>query len=227
MTFTYRNVVQRPLTYSEIDENFQEVEDIYTETLNARDVSVMNAGIYSSTADGISATSDGDYFSVPSSSSNGYLDLYQNDDGSAVLIDTYPNKSAVDAILADALVSGDNVSELVNDAGYIAASGSTILDATLVEYTETTAPASTTLSNSSGSIMVYTMTANTTFTDGLSNGQSLTLHLNGGDVYTPTWPAGVKTKNGSLPTSLSGTDDVFQLWKVGGNLYIAFSGSYS
>jgi len=98
---------------------------------------------------------------------------------------------------------------------------------TITGYTESIAAPSTTLSNSTGDIMEYTMVANTTFTDGLLDGQSLTLHLNGADTYTPTWPAGVKLRDGSLPDTLSGTDDVFQFWKLNGNLYMAFSGSYS
>lgn len=49
----------------------------------ARDAAQLNAHIYPTTAAGLAATSDGDYFSVPSESDDEYLILYRNDSGSA------------------------------------------------------------------------------------------------------------------------------------------------
>ena len=54
--------------------------------------------VYASTEDGLAATTDGDYFSVPSDDAGGYLDLYRNNDGVADKVNTYPDKAAVDAL---------------------------------------------------------------------------------------------------------------------------------
>lgn len=89
MAFTYRNVVQRALSYTEMDENLQTVETLHDETLTARDAAVLNAGIYATTAAGLAATTNGEYFSVPNEADDGYLDLYKNNAGSAVLTKTY------------------------------------------------------------------------------------------------------------------------------------------
>lgn len=111
-------------------------------------------------------------------------------------------------------------------ADKVDATGGTIEAVTIVSYIETVASSSTVLSITDGTIMPYTMNANTTFTDGLNDGENLTLHLNGGDTYTPIWPT-IKWQNGSVPTNLSGTDDVFQFWKVSGSLYGIKAGGFS
>lgn len=49
------------------------------------------------TATGLSETSDGEFFSVPAENATDFLVLYQNQAGSAVEIDRYPNKAAVDS----------------------------------------------------------------------------------------------------------------------------------
>jgi len=98
----------------------------------------------------------------------------------------------------------------------------TLVGPTITGYTESIATPSTVLSNSTGDIMPYEMTANTTFTDGLSNGHSLTLHLEGGDTYTATWPT-MTWVGGSAPTLTA--HDVIQLWKLSGTLYGAYVGS--
>lgn len=65
----------------------------------ARDAAQASGNIYATTAAGITATNatTNKYFSIPSASGNGYLDLYLNNSGSAVLQKTYPSSSAVTA----------------------------------------------------------------------------------------------------------------------------------
>lgn len=58
----------------------------------------LNAGVYNDTTDGLAATVDGDYFSVPAAAGDDYLTLYRNDAGVATEIDTYPNKQAIDTV---------------------------------------------------------------------------------------------------------------------------------
>lgn len=66
------------------------------EAENARDAAQLTAGIYADTTAGLAATTDGEYFSVPSAESDEFLILYRNDAGSATEIDSYPNSAAVE-----------------------------------------------------------------------------------------------------------------------------------
>lgn len=100
MAFTYRNVVQRELTYAELDENFNTVEQLHdatqtalADTETARDLVLSYAGIYVDTTAGLAATADGQYFSVQNVGLPGYLDLYLNDAGVATFVETYPGLS--------------------------------------------------------------------------------------------------------------------------------------
>lgn len=54
--------------------------------------------IFPNTAAGLAATTDGDYFSVPSPDEDEYLILYRNDSGSAVEIRRYPSIEAIAAL---------------------------------------------------------------------------------------------------------------------------------
>lgn len=64
----------------------------------AADLAVTNADIYATTAAGLAATTNGQYFSVPSANSSFYLDLYRNNAGSAVLERSYPG-SNIDSVV--------------------------------------------------------------------------------------------------------------------------------
>lgn len=56
------------------------------------------AMIYTSTALGLAGTANGSYFSVVSTASDKYVDLYRNDSGVATYIDTVSNAAALDAV---------------------------------------------------------------------------------------------------------------------------------
>lgn len=61
--------------------------------------------VYATTAAGLAATTNGDFFSVPSPESSEYLILYLNNAGVAVEQRRYPSKNAIDAIpLAQSLL---------------------------------------------------------------------------------------------------------------------------
>ncbi|WP_373083978.1 alpha/beta hydrolase family protein [Zhongshania sp.] len=64
----------------------------------AADAAAASGNVYDDTTAGLAATVNGDYFSIPSPSSTGYLDLYRNDAGVATFIDTYPNRAAITEI---------------------------------------------------------------------------------------------------------------------------------
>jgi len=74
------------------------------------------------------------------------------------------------------------------------------------------------------SIRTWTLIANSTPTDGLVNGQSVTLHITAAG-FTITWPS-VTWLNGLAPVLGTGSViSVVTLWKVGGTLYGSFAGS--
>lgn len=66
----------------------------------ARDATVTGAAptVYATTAAGIAATTNGQYFSVPSASSTEYLILYLNNAGAEVEQKRYPSTAAIDTI---------------------------------------------------------------------------------------------------------------------------------
>lgn len=92
----------------------------------------------------------------------------------------------------------------------------------LKRYKETVAASTNAIDRAAGGIQTFTMTAPTTFTLALENGESLILHLSGGDVYAPTWPTMIWV-GGSAPT-LTAIDAV-TFWKVDGTLFGAYVGS--
>ena len=77
-----------------------------------------------------------------------------------------------------------------------------------------------------GGIQYKTLSANTTFTQALSSGNSVTLRLSGGDTYAVTWPTMTwVTATGNIAPTLNG-DDVLVLWKEGTTLYGAYAGYF-
>ncbi|MDO8415488.1 MAG: hypothetical protein Q7S87_04685 [Agitococcus sp.] len=68
---------------------------------NAMNIATLSAGIYSSTALGIAATSNGSYFSVPSANNSEVLILYKNVSGVATdTLKRTPSKFLLDATIA-------------------------------------------------------------------------------------------------------------------------------
>lgn len=84
----------------------------------------------------------------------------------------------------------------------------------------------TAISPLNGSIQYKTLSANTTFTESLSSGQSVTLMIDDGSAYTVTWPTTTwKTDNGSAPTLNTTGYTVVVLWKINSTLYGARVGN--
>ena len=100
--------------------------------------------------------------------------------------------------------------------------GSVIAD----HFTETTYTLSGTtpsLNPANGGIQKWTLTANSTPTDGLTDGESMLLQVTDGTAYTITWPT-ISWVGGSAPT-LDATDEtIIELWKVSTTLYGALVG---
>jgi hypothetical protein len=89
----------------------------------------------------------------------------------------------------------------------------------LKNYTETVyALTGTDLDPTNGSIQTITLSANTTFTESFSAGQSMTLMIDDGSARTITWPT-MQWSGGSAPTLATTGYSVVVLWKVGSTLY--------
>jgi len=85
----------------------------------------------------------------------------------------------------------------------------------------------TDINPTNGGIQTKTLSADTTFTESLTNGDSVVLMLNAGASYTVTWPTITwVTSNGNAAPTLTANDTIV-FWKVGSTLYGAYVGSYT
>jgi len=99
----------------------------------------------------------------------------------------------------------------------------TFTNKTLTGYTETvfaltgTTPA---LNPGNGTVQTWTLSGNSTPTDSIAAGQSMTLMINDGTAFTITWPSVTwKTDAGVAPTLNTTGFTAIVLWDVGGVLY--------
>jgi hypothetical protein len=84
------------------------------------------------------------------------------------------------------------------------------------------------LNPDNGSIQVWTLTGNSSLTNNLSAGESITLMIDDGAAYTITWPTMTWVNNGgSAPTLATTGYTVVALWKVSTTLYGALVGNGS
>ena len=84
------------------------------------------------------------------------------------------------------------------------------------------------LDPANGSIQVSVLTGAPTFTDSLEAGQSVVLHVEGGDTNTVTWfTTGITwvTGSGNAAPTLTAKDTLV-FWKISTTLYGAYVGSY-
>lgn len=81
------------------------------------------------------------------------------------------------------------------------------------------------LEPANGSIQTWTLTANSTPTDSIAAGESITLMIDDGTAYTITWPTITWVNNrGNAPTLATTGYTVIALWKVSTTLYGALIG---
>ena len=76
-----------------------------------------------------------------------------------------------------------------------------------------------------GSIQTHTLTGATTYTDGFSDGEAITLMVDDGSAYAITWPTITWVNNGGAAPTLATTGNtVIAIWKVSTTLYGALVG---
>jgi hypothetical protein len=81
----------------------------------------------------------------------------------------------------------------------------------------------TAIAPGNGSVQYKTLSANTTFTESLANGDAVTLMIDDGTAYTVTWPT-ITWVGGSAPTLPTTGYAVIEIWQVNGTLYGAHVG---
>ena len=156
--------------------------------------------------------------------------------------------AAQGATADSALQSGDNISVLTNNSGYLTAEsdtldsvtgrgatttngvtvGSITINGEIVEdvYINSSVTGSLTLDPANGTIQVLTLTGSvTSVTDSLANGESITVVFStGGSSYTISgWPT-TKWVGGSTPTIDTTNNSIIVLWKANSVLYGMESG---
>ena len=90
-------------------------------------------------------------------------------------------------------------------------------------YTNATVGASFALDPSNGTIQNLTLSASSTFSDSLSAGEYITMHILDGTAYTITWPT-MEWIGGTAPTLDTTNETIINVWKVGSVLYGALVG---
>jgi len=104
----------------------------------------------------------------------------------------------------------------------------TLTNKTFTGYTETVyALSGTAIDPANGTIQTKTLGANTTFTESLTDGQSVVLMLNP-VTYTVTWPTMTWISiagSGTAPTLEASSTNVITIWQVGGTVYGNWAGS--
>jgi len=104
----------------------------------------------------------------------------------------------------------------------------TLTNKTLTGYTETVYDLSgTSIDPANGTVQTKTLSANTTFTEAIGDGQSVLLGITASS-YTVTWPSMTWSKvggSGTAPTLTSSGVNWVVLWQVGGTLRGAFLGT--
>lgn len=103
-----------------------------------------------------------------------------------------------------------------------------VIDAGYTEQVFSVTGSTPALAATNGGIQTWTLAANSTPTDSISNGQSIILGITA-STYTVTWPAGTTWSkvggSGTAPTLTSTGINWLVLWKVAGVLRASFLGT--
>lgn len=190
------------------------------------------------------ATQAASSVTITGGSISGITDLAVADGGTgASTLTGYVKGAGTTALTASATIPNTDITGLgtmsTQGASAVAITGGTVNGTTLGATTAAAASVTTLAVSSSitetifaltgttpalnpanGTIQTWTLTANSTPTDSLSAGQSITLMIDDGTAYTITWPSVTwKTNLGTAPTlNLTGLTAIV-LWKVGSVLY--------
>lgn len=130
-------------------------------------------------------------------------------------------RTVLESSNSDAAISLSGSAEV-----YITAAAEDLLDAAAAIFTGSIEEKVYTLSGTTpaldpanGTIQVWTLTANSTPTDSLSDGESMTIMVaDGTSGYSVTWPT-ITWVGGAAPNIPATGYSVISLWKIGSTLY--------
>ena len=133
------------------------------------------------------------------------------------------NSDAAISLSGDAVVYvSATASDVMNTTNPVIAAGTITEDVYVLTGT------SAALEPDNGSVQTHTLTGATTYTDGFSAGQAITLMVDDGTASTITWPTITWVNNGGTAPDLATTGyTVIAIWKVGTTLYGALVGDGS
>ena len=133
----------------------------------------------------------------------------------------------LDTAFGDVLVPADigvTVQGFDADTAKLDVAQSFTAEQTFKEFKETQYSLTGTLIDpANGTLQYKTLSSNTTFSESIQNGQSVTLMLNDGSSRTASWPT-IKWVGGSAPTLPTSGYAVIELWQINGVLYGMHSG---
>lgn len=146
---------------------------------------------------------------------------------STIRVDTITDEAGTGPVT---LSAGLRVGTITDEAGTGAVSFPNGIQTSGTPVEEVYALSGTTpaLEPDNGSIQTHTLSGNTTYSDGFSAGQAITLMIDDGSASTVTWPTMTWVNNGGAAPDLatSGYTTV-ALWKVSSTLYGALVGDGS
>ena len=174
-----------------------------------------------------------DYATLLAAQSNDYATLLtaqSNDYASYITlntnIDTVQSNVSSISIDTSALTPSSNNTGYVGNASYTYSSGAFYglssvnfsVSGSVTEQVYAISGTPPVLEPDNGTIQTWTLTGNSTPTDGLSSGQYLILHIYDGTSYSITWPS-VVWVGGSAPVLDPSNVTIIMLWKVSSTIY--------
>ena len=99
--------------------------------------------------------------------------------------------------------------------------GGLIVDGAIEEQTYSLT--GTAIDPANGTIQYKTLSANTTFTESLTEGETVTLLIDDGTGYSITWPSGMYWPEGVAPTLATDGWNVITIWKTNSILFGSFA----
>lgn len=164
---------------------------------------------------------------------NGDIVRYTIEDGTAWEIGTGTYTASGTTLTRDGF-SESSTGSLLNLSGsakvFVTAAGEDLIVADAAVFTgsiqeEIYNLTGTALDPANGTIQTKTLGSNTTLTDSLAAGESMTLMIDDGSAYTVSWPTMTWVNNaGAAPTLATSGYTVIALWKVSTTLYGALVG---
>lgn len=122
--------------------------------------------------------------------------------------------------------SGTASFDVITAVGNVTVGGNLSVSGTIIEDTVVNVSHSGAYELGSGTaaLVYHDLNGNTSYTDGIVEGQNITLMVKP-DSFTVTWPAAVKWVGGIEPTLDTANFNIISLWKVNGILFGSWGGS--